>query len=266
VEPVSDALTLADPVLLYQRPAPPLGIALSGTDVCWVEGQTPRALFCAPAAGGGTPVRLDDPVDAAFLADAFDLALDANYVYWSSGASNQVVRKPLAGGAAAAYFDGDMRVSFLALDGTSVWATDYSSGTVQTGLGNVIVGPSAEGGLGSMLVYPVQSQAAGVAVFRGLVYWGRADGVAFGAKGGMPIPNRIASPGGGAVGGVAVDPAGGIAFVAGNQQVWWVVPGGTSPVLMYAASQPFGAGDVAADEAWIYWTEPDLGRIVRLPK
>ena len=37
-------------------------------------------------------------------------------------------------------------------------------------------------------------------------------------------------------------------------------------VPIYSAPAAFGLGDIAVDDSWIYWTEPDLGQIVRLHK
>jgi hypothetical protein len=266
----SDADSGAPLVVLYDRPAPPLGITLIGIGtaaerVCWVEGQAPRALFCGPAAGGASPTALHGAGDIVYLADAFDLALDAKYVYWSTGSGNQVVRKQLPDGGAAPYYNGDTRVSFLALDGTDVWATDYSDGTTQTNLGNVIMGPSSDASLNSSVLYPGQAHASGVAVYASNVFWGRSDALVYGVKMGMQSPNRIPSPGG-AIGGVAADPSGNIYFLVGGQALWRVVQGGTRPELFFMEEQPFGTGDVAADDGWVYWTEPTLNRVVRRAK
>src|SRR5260221_3324145 len=82
----------------------PLGVALTATDVCWVAGDLPRGLFCAPKTGGGaSTIRSLDAADDAFLTGAFDLALDDTYVYWGNGPGNQNARRPLASAESQQY-------------------------------------------------------------------------------------------------------------------------------------------------------------------
>lgn len=254
-------------VVLYSDVVAPRGIALYATEVCWVGGQAPRGLFCAPKTGGDAGAsRIDTPADGVFLTDAYDLALDDSYVYWSDGSGNRVIRKPRQdGGPAAEYFSGDIRVSFLALDGEQVWATDFLD-SPEAGAGNVVVGPT-DGGTTSTEVYPNPDGPTGVAVAAGIVYWGRArrSTLAFGPVAGNVIPTEVTSPGG-MVAGVAVDAAQTVYFLAGGQQVFRLPSTSNTAQSMYVESTVFGVGDVAVDDSFVYWTEPDLGKIMRMPK
>jgi hypothetical protein len=252
------------PVVLYGGLFNPLGITLFGGDVCWVGGNTPKGLYCGPAAGAdaGSIRRIDTTGDMSFLVDAIDLALDGTYLYWSDGAQNQVVRRPLDGGAAAQYFTGPGHVSFIALDGTDVWATDYFA-SAKPSDGTVIVGPAM--GPTSTVIYQFQPGASGVAVQGGTVYWGlaRGDALAYGPLAGNTTATLV--PVNGAVGGVAVD-AQNTVFFLGGQSVYRVRNLSGQAETIYSATAPFGLGDIAVDDSWIYWTEPDLGQIVRLHK
>jgi hypothetical protein len=252
------------PTAIYSGLEAPLGIALNGTDVCWVAGQSVRGLFCAPTSGGGAGAirALDDPSDP-LLVGAFDLALDGTYVYWSNGPGNQVVRKALSGGTAAApYFSGDNRVSYIAVTGAAqVWASDYVAPDAAAGA--LVVGPAAGGT--STEIYPLQPGESGVAVLGSTVYWGRSDVFAFGPQSGNVQPTTIASPGA-PVGGVAVDAAGTAYFIVGNQKIYRLRQGSITPELVYGAASPFGDSDIAVDATAVYFSQHDRGTIMRMGK
>jgi hypothetical protein len=251
--------------VLYGSLTSPRGIAVANGNVCWVGDVSPRGLFCAPAAGGGTVAHIDVSSDAPFLTDAFDLLFDAENVYWSSGGQNQVVSRPQSGGQPQQYFTGGGRVSFLAAgEGATFWATDFPdpSDPAAAGSGEVIVGPGPAG-TSSNAVYTGQAGAAGVATYNGNVYWGTPEGIAFGAATGNTTIYRIPSPEV-PVAGVAVDSMGVVYFLGGNQSLYRYVTGADTVSRVYGEAQPFGAGDVALDDHYVYVSEPDRGCIVRI--
>jgi hypothetical protein len=252
---------------LYCGLTVPRGITLANGNVCWVGDVNPRALYCAPAAGGGTPVHIDVQSDASFLLDAFDLLFDATNVYWSNGGNNQVVVRPLSGGQPQQYFSGGGRVSFLAPgDNATIWATDFPDPSDNNPMssGEVIVGPMP-GGTSSNAIYTSEPGAAGVAMYNGNVYWGTPSGIAFGSVAGNAMIYRISSPET-PVAGLAVDPTGIVYFLAG-QSIYRYVTGGTMPTAVYTESQgTCGAGDVALDNSYVYFSEPGLGCIVRVAR
>ena len=166
----ADSAADLGPTAIYTGRTSPLGIAVYNGTICWVEGDTLRLIQCAPTAGGASQVTLvASQTNDALMDYAFDVALDDTYLYWSNGQNNQVVRKTLDGGASAQYFSGDGQVSYIVLDGTNVWATDYVANATS---GNIVVGPV---GTSSSNIYPSETQAAGVGVYSGSVYWGRAS-------------------------------------------------------------------------------------------
>jgi hypothetical protein len=268
--PVDAALVEASPdsgpvaEAIYTQLLSPLGIAVHAGTLCWVQGDSLVSIACAPATGGGASqitIRASQS-DDSLVVNAFDVELDDNYLYWSNGPSNQVVRKPLSGGSSAPYFTGDQQVSYIVLDGTNLWVTDYVAGATS---GNIGYGPSSTSS--SMLIYPGEAQAAGVGVYSGSVYWGRASpgSVSVGPKGGSTtMIARV--PTAGSVTGLAVDAAGTTYFLSGNQQVYRLAFGATMPELLYDAGTPFGDSDLAVDDTAIYWSEHDRGEIYRLPK
>jgi hypothetical protein len=250
---------------LYCGLTMPRGITLFGGDICWVGDVTPRGLFCAPASGGTSAniVRIDRASDQPFLADAFDLLLDANNIYWSNGQNNQVIRMQ-QGGRPGQYFTGGSRVSFLAFgDGAAIWATDFADPPA-SGFGEIIVGPSG-GGTSSNAIYTAEFGASGVAVYGGNVYWGTSDALNFGPLTGNTTINRIKSPEK-PVGGVAVDADGTAYFLAGNRSLYRYATGLADVKFMYAETSAFGTGDVAVDDQNVYFSEPDRGCIMIIPK
>jgi hypothetical protein len=252
---------------LYCGLTDPRGIALDAKgNVCWVGGLSPRGLLCAAADGSGTPTHIDTQSDASLLLDAFDLLFDATNVYWSNGGNNQVVVRPQTGGQPQEYFSGGGRVSFLAPGANAtIWATDFPdpADSNPASSGEVIVGPSP-GGTSSNAIYTGEPMAAGVGMYNGNVYWGTPNGLAFGSVVGNGMIYRIPSP---AVAGLAVDSTGKVYFLAGGQSLYRFATGDTTATLVYTEPQgTFGAGDVALDATHVYFSEPDLGCIVRIAR
>jgi hypothetical protein len=257
-----DSAPITGPQVLYTNLITPTGIDVHAGRVCWVGGQTPRGLFCGPTSGGGTVSQLDSPSDLADLDDAFDIALDDANVYWSNGHNNRVMQKPLGGGAASQFFNGDNRVSYISLQGGHAYASDYQSASFK---GNVVVGPNPDG-VTSRLVYPLEEGAAGVAWFQSNLYWGTASpqALSFGSDQGNAVITRITVNG--AVEGVAIDSAGTAYFQAGEQRIYRLRHGSTAPDVIYETNAPFGVSDVAVDDTTVYWSERDRGRIMGLAK
>jgi hypothetical protein len=187
-------------------------------------------------------------------------------VYWSNGGNNQVVVRPQSGGQPQQYFSGGGRVSFLAPGaGATIWATDFPdpADTNPGSSGEVIVGPNP-GGTSSNAIYTAEAMAAGVAMYNGNVYWGTPSGIAFGSVVGNGTIYRISAP---AVAGLAVDSAGVVYFLAGGRSLYRYLTGGTTPAVVYTEPQgAFGAGDVALDGSYVYFSEPDLGCVVRMAR
>src|SRR5262249_17079207 len=108
--------------------------------------------------------------------------------------------------------------------------------------------------------------ASGIAVANDTVYWGTSspNALAFALQVGNVPVTRI--PVGGPVDGVAVDPQGVAYFLVGAQTLCRLDVGSTQPQTIYDAGAPFGVSDIAVDDAWIYWSEHDRGRIMRMPR
>jgi hypothetical protein len=261
--PMESTDAAAGPVALYTSLTSPLGIALNGTDVCWVGGDTPRGLYCAPKAGGGPIQNLDQPADQSLLDGAFDLVVDATDVYWSNGPANQVVHKPLPGGTSVEFFTGDGRLAYLAMEGTQIYASDFS-GAPDAGAGNIVVGPTT--GVMSTVVYPLVPGASGVAVLNGTVYWGRSspNALSFGPEAGNATTTNVDV--GGAVTGIAVDSQQVAYLLVDNQKIMKVPYGTNQADLVYDVGTAFGVSDIAVDDTSIYWSEHDLGQIEQLAK
>ncbi len=259
-----DAASAGDggPTVIYSQLLSPLGIAVHNGQICWVAGQSLRMIQCGPTSGEAASLvtTAASQTNDAFVADAFDVAFDDTYLYWSNGPKNQIVRRTLAGGASAQYFTGDQQLSYIVLDGTNLWASDYVAGATS---GNLVVGPN---GSSSLLVYPGETEAAGVGLYSGSVYWGRASpgSVSFAPTAGNVAVTRV--PTSAAVTGLALDSIGTAFFIVGDQQIFRLLQGGNTPQLLYDASTPFGDSDLALDDGAVYWSEHDLGVIMQMPK
>jgi hypothetical protein len=255
--PLPEAST--GPTVLYPNIVSPIGITVHASDVCWVADLAPKGLFCAAKDGSGPPKHLDDASDGPNLVGAFDLVVDDISVYWSNGSGNQLIRKDLPSGSSAQYYTGPGHVAYLSIEATSIWSTDYVD---LVHPGNVSVGPTSPSQ--STAIYLQEPGAAGVAALADTVYWGRADALAFAPQvGNMPV-TKI--PTASAVGGVAVDAQGTVYFMVGNQQIFRLARGAVTPDPVFDAGSPFGDSDIAVDDTTIYWTEHDLGRIMRMAK
>ena len=142
-----------------------------------------------------------------------------------------------------------------------IFATNYQQ--AGDAAGHVIKGPHGNGSE-SQLIYPGEPHAAGIAVVNGMVFWGTSDPdqLAFGPEDGNARVTRVNANGG--VTGVAVDAQSRAYFIAGNQRIYTLTPGSNQPELLYEAEEAFGTSDIALDEDWLYWSEREHGRIMRM--
>jgi hypothetical protein len=262
--PPPDDAAPTGPQPIYTGLISPLGITVHDADLCWVAGDTPRGVFCAPKGGGAASAikRLDRP-DDPFLVGAFDVVVDDTYVYWSNGSHNQVVRLKLSGGSAEEYFTGTGRISFLAIQGSKIFASDCPESGSQP-KGNIVVGPAS--GKMSTLIFPSEPTASGVGVSSNSVYWGtnNPNALAFGLQTGNVPVTRV--PMAGSVAGLAVDTQGVAYVLVSAQTIYRLDVGSISPVKIYDAGAPFGLSDLAVDDSFVYWSEHDANRIMRMPK
>ena len=210
--------------------------------------------------------------------NAFDVAVDANYVYWSTGPrGNQVLRKPVGSTTPndeVVLFPGATETLFLALGSASrVYVTGFNA---------VTVGSSIDAGT-SYVVYNMQPGAAGVAVSGANLFWSLSAGIVRGVDTGQPPIEAVYMGAPGEVGGIAND----------QQEIYWIAsdgavralplnnPGALPPRDVCRASvntsdaevdaRPDSAGDpaiadIAVDDQWVYFTEPTVPRISKCLK
>jgi hypothetical protein len=250
----------AGPVTLFAGQQGAIGIATSGTSVYWVAGQ-PRGLLRAPRAGGAI-THLDDVNQP--VGDAFDLAVDAAYVYWSTRSDGRVQRRPLGGGANEPCFTAGTHAAYIALGAAGVYVTDFQNDVSEAGVGVGSVVLGACGGAPAT-VFADQPRATGLATLAQLLYWGRnqPDGISFGAtSGGTASTFHDVT---GAVGGVAVD-ASALYWIREARRVMRFDFATRQEAELYDAGAPFGDGDVAVDDEAVYWTESANGVVKRIRK
>jgi len=254
------------------------GIAEHGAYVYWVQ----------PDLGAGIArVRKDGEGMSAFVEmteNAFDVAVDDEYVYWSTGGSpgtgNEVHRKSLHadGSSGAFYFSGSRETLYL--------AAGIAGLVYVTGFNSVAVGPQRPLDAGtSEQLYPMQDGAIGIAVFGMDLYWSSDAGIVRGSVAGLaqkgPQPLYRAAPGEAA--GIATD----------GREVFWIGSHGTvraispddpnaTPREVCRASaetsdaesdaRPDADGgtsvvaDIAVDDEWVYFTEPAVRQISKCRK
>jgi hypothetical protein len=252
----------------------PRGIAEHDTDLYWVQSDTNAGVVRAPKNGGQPPASFQ------IIDNAFDVAVDANYVYWSTGkgpTGNQVFRKSIlasTGASGELVFPGAGETLFLAVGtGGRVFAT---------GADAIAVGPRVDAGISDVLYQPQQG-AAGIAISGTDLFWSVATGIVRGVDNGQSASQRVYDGKPGEVGGIATD----------GQEIYWIAsdgavrailvnnPSGAPPREVCRASnepsdaaidaRPDGAGsdavaDIAVDDAWVYFTEPAVRRISKCQK
>lgn len=247
------------------------GIAEHGDEIFWVQGS---GIVRAPKAPDAGQLTFVDTVG-----NAFDVAVDNDYVYWSTGSGplgNEVYRKPLGSTTPAgpAFFPGAGETLYLAVG---------NAGRVYvTGAKAITVAPRVDGGF-SEAIYREQSGAAGIATDGRYLVWSLDSGIVRGGLAGPPPEPGSVYPGmPGEVAGIGMD----------GEEVFWIGGDGVvraSPILSplpptprevcrrvefadaEVDARPDGASaatfaDVAVDDQWVYFTEPALRRISKCSK
>jgi hypothetical protein len=250
----------------------PRGIAEHGENVYWVQTELTAGIARAPKHGAGMPAFVDS------MSNAFDVAVDSEYVYWSTGRSGEVYRKSILADAASRgdfYFVGATETLFLAAaTGGRIYVTGFNT---------VGVGPRPDAGYGDG-IYTMEPGAAGIAIFGAAVFWSRNTGIVRGTETGQPrdAATIYAAATPGEVGGIATD----------GTEVYWTAPGGVIRALLLddpaavprevcrsimdgdaeSDARPERDGgtamiaDIAVDDEWAYFTEPALRQVSKCRK
>jgi sugar lactone lactonase YvrE len=96
-------------------------VVVDDVNVYWVQSGLPdggdsTGLFRMPLAGGPTTL---------LGASGGELAIDRSYVYWADGAANAIMKLPVDGGAPTKVASSISLPMHIAVDGTSVYWTDF---------------------------------------------------------------------------------------------------------------------------------------------
>jgi hypothetical protein len=260
------------PIVIARVRGVPRGIAEYGAYVYWV--QTEFNTGIARILKDGT-TSMSEFVD--MTANAFDVGVDDEYLYWSTGTNGEVYRKSIVqgGSSGAFYFSGAAGAFYLAMGpGGRIYLT---------GLNVVAVGPRPDAGISDAL-YAMQAGAAGIAMYGDQLFWSTDMGIVRGSERGQGAdPSRPVYSGmPGEVSGIATD----------GQDVYWIgsdgavraisrVPNAMAREVCRASTEtsdaesdarPDGDGgnptraDVAVDEQWVYFTEPAVQQISKCRK
>jgi hypothetical protein len=252
--------TSKGPFLVSAVSGVPRGITVRGPDLYWVQTETNSGIVHAEKHGQA-------PSFFHVTPNAFDVAVDDDYVYWSSGQGNEVFRKTIASGGAA-------ELLFAGAGETLYMAAGDAGRLFVTGSNGVVIGPRPDAGTSDAL-YLSQLGAAGIALKGTELYFGVTAGLVRGGENGQAAPEAVYRTAPGEIGGVATDEA----------EIYWITvdgvvralslePSATTPrEVCRASAQPFDAGlpadggaslglaDVAVDEQWVYFTEPARRRV-----
>jgi hypothetical protein len=273
VDAVEESVAPRGPVIFVDRrptidgaPKPyPKGITLTANDVYWVEGQPgPIAILHAPKDGSLSPARADLLSDG--LKDPFDVGLDDVFLYWSDFTGNVVRRRPLDGvNLASDYFAGARSAAYLAVgpNGT-IYVTDY-----HPAFGTVVLGP---GNPTSLAVSVDTAPVAGIALCMNTIYWSWGQPSYIAAK--SPPDNTTVEPqrmfvrasSSGAITGLACSGSD-LYWIEDSLSIHWInTQTRTANDPLYTSDTDMGVGDIAVDDAFIYFTQPSLHMISKLAK
>jgi len=251
------------------------GIAISDSDLYWVEFGMGRGIVHMPKLGASQPVLLHR-LDVG-TTTAFDVAVDRTFVYW--GDENQIWQIPVSGNVSTSPFSyfstGSQIPRYIAVEravpGVDANAFDPSQADVYvTTAGASII----YGTLGTSFIrYIEQPGIAGVAIYspRGDagghdLLWGYGKGIKEGplqGGGGIDITTS-----GLPVEGVATDGRF-IYWIENGQEIKSFEPTTSAAPrrLCFDALQDLGTdGDIAVDDAWVYFTWPKKNQILKCPK
>jgi hypothetical protein len=249
----------------------PRGIALSDKGVYWAEVSPLGILYAPKDATDAAPAVVHVDTNTDLLNDVFDVAVDGSSLYWTEYTQDVVHRKPLAGGNMdTAYFNGAVHAAYLTLTGAAhVFLTDYN-----TTISAIVEGPPS-----LSVANNQRPPAAGIAFCGGSVFWawGQPSVIAW------KDPNSTLpadyytltseADGGtdsGSITGLACDNAN-FYWIQDNRSIRCVDRVQRAPEeLLYIADKPFAegtnVGDIAVDDAWIYFTKPLERAIYKLAK
>jgi hypothetical protein len=259
-EPTTDA---GGASLLASHQSQPTGIAVNSGYVYWVNAGS-NSIYRVETSGG-TPTRVDTPSDA--VSGPFDVAVNGTTLYWTERANALIASRPLAGGVRTNLPtpQGAAALAFLALDGDTVYVSDYILATTVQGYLYDVTATDA----GVFSVQP--NTVSGVSVFAGTVLFAQAT---YGAileatppsstsqyVGYSASDSGIPQP----IAGIACDGQS-VFFLQGQQSLQSVSLSGGSRKLIVELGSDVGVGDVAVDGEYVYWTEPSLGNLRRTAK
>jgi hypothetical protein len=249
------------------------GIAVGGENLYWVEG-TP---------GGDWGVYRTSTLEDAGAAtevghggDVFDVAVNADYAYWSD--SGIVERAPLGDSSAAApYLSAGSSARYLAVDAAGrVFVTADSAitaGPCATATTCTSADPVA--GTSAFVLFPSVSGVGGIALGAGFLFWGqdapaavtRANTATLDAASNIDHQTPAPAP----VSAVATDGTK-VYWLAGDREILATPVSGEPdpPSIVYdgaGADAGFGPdADIAVDDEWVYFTRPSAGLILKYRK
>jgi hypothetical protein len=230
----------AAPTVLATGTAPG-AIAVGSTNVYWADGN----IMTVPIDGG--------PATVLAGAEARDIALDANAVYWTD--RNAIMKVPLGGGAPVELVGNQPNPGALAVDGAYVYWGDASLASIQR------VGVT---GVDSPVTLAQAVHPSDIAAGAGVVFWldveaGQKDSTVLSVSaGGSPVVVASGFDGGS---NIALDSSfvswtSSYAVMAADRQTGAVV-------TVYPSAPTEAPYGVALDGSDAYWTDFISGSVMR---
>jgi hypothetical protein len=240
------------PVTVATGQPQPKQVELDSTNVYWSNGAlvaAPATIMKLPLTGSGSPSTVVTAQDLG------GFAIDSLNVYWTDDGAGTVMQKPLAGGNAITLSSGQPLVFAIAVDAQNVYWIDYGGGKLMKA---PIGGGTAPVPIGSV-------PNSGVFSFHGLAV---NSGAAY-LTAGFTL-SKISTAQASTT--TLSSTVGGTDLATDGTSLYWVnaatvmkmpVNGGT-PVPIYSnGTESF---DLTVDANYVYWTDAQLGSIMRAPK
>ena len=235
------------PLVLATGQYLPYGLAITPTDVYWLNSGDGALMRCAKAGCGGAPTQI-----AMGKPDGFFVAVDATHVYWNHNTAGEVQRCPLDGcpGLVPELLAMIGSATFVAVDGTYLYTS--------TNVGRLVRVPKGGGApfdLAAGLIDPGGIQVVGSSILWAIIGENRIVSVPI--AGGTPDP-------------IVVNQTG-VRVVATNAStmVWATATAilrsdlaGQNIVMVANAEAPFG---LAIDDTHVYWSNTDGTSVVKAP-